>query len=165
MTKVGRTDTSTIGRSPSIDPGAGGAGETQGLMPRIIVYSDGASRGNPGPAGAGWVICDGSGRPVAKGNMFLGSRTNNEAEYLAAALGLKAASTFGRQEVVLRADSELLVRQLMGVYQVKNARIVPLYKAVKDLARSFQKFSAEHVPRAQNAAADEQANLAIDEAR
>ncbi|HET6345423.1 MAG TPA: ribonuclease HI family protein [Myxococcota bacterium] len=131
----------------------------------VVVYSDGASRGNPGPAGAGWVICEPDGRVLAKGGIFLGKRTNNEAEYVAAAMGLKAAQQFGATAVVLRADSELMVRQLEGRYKVKHPRIIPLYEQVRALTKQYRSFRAEHVPRAQNAAADEQANIAIDEAR
>ena len=134
-------------------------------VPTVVVYSDGASRGNPGPAGAGWVICDLAGKPLARGGVFLGRCTNNEAEYMAAAMGLKAAEQFGCDNVVLRADSELLVRQLQGRYKVRNTRLLPLYEQVKTLSRQYRGFRAEHVPRAQNAAADEQANLAIDTAR
>jgi ribonuclease HI len=132
---------------------------------QVVVYSDGASRGNPGPAGAGWVICEPDGRVLAKGGVFLGKRTNNEAEYVAAAMGLKAAQQFGADAVVLRADSELMVRQLEGRYKVRHPRIIPLYEQVRTLTRQYRSFRAEHVPRAQNAAADEQANIAIDEAR
>ena len=96
--------------------------------------------------------------------MFLGHRTNNEAEYLAAAMGLQAAYDLGAREIVLRADSELMVRQLQGRYQVRNAKLLPLFGSNQAAMRGgFRSFYAEHVPRAQNAAADAQANLAIDE--
>lgn len=130
---------------------------------RVVVYSDGASRGNPGLSGAGWVICEPGGKAIAKGAMFLGHRTNNEAEYLAAAMGIQAACDLGAQEVVLRADSELMVRQLQGRYQVRNTKLLPLFNQIKLLRRNLRAFYAEHVPREQNAAADAQANLAIDE--
>lgn len=130
----------------------------------VYVYADGASRGNPGPAGAGWVLCAPAEQPFAEGCLYLGQRTNNEAEYAAATLGLKAALDLGHADVVLRADSELLVRQLCGQYKVRNARLLPLYAALKGLTRQFASFRAEHVRRAYNALADAQANRAIDEA-
>ncbi len=140
-----------------------GPAPTRASATRMVVYSDGASRGNPGLSGAGWVICEPAGKTIAKGAMFLGHRTNNEAEYLAAAMGIQAACDLGAQEVVLRADSELMVRQLQGRYQVRNAKLLPLFAQIKLLRKSLRAFYAEHVPREQNAAADAQANIAIDE--
>lgn len=131
----------------------------------VFVYADGASRGNPGPAGAGWVLCRAEGEPFAEGCLYLGRHTNNEAEYAAATLGLQAALELGCGDVVLRADSELMVRQLTGVYRVRNARLLPLYETLAALSRKFPRFGAEHVRRERNALADAQANLAIDEAR
>ena len=130
---------------------------------RLVVNTDGACRGNPGPSGAGWVISDPSGKQVATGGIYLGRRTNNEAEYLAAAMGLKAAAEMGASSVTLRADSELMVRQILGRYQVKNAKLLPLYRQVKELCDGFAEFHVQHVYREQNTGADEQANLAIDE--
>ena len=131
----------------------------------IFAYADGASRGNPGPAGAGWVLRRGDAAPFAAGNLFLGHRTNNEAEYLAALCALQAALDLGFSHVTLRADSELLVRQLLGIYRVRNERLQPLYAQLLALSRRFGRFHAEHVLRARNALADAQANLAIDEAQ
>lgn len=136
------------------------------LPPGVVyVYADGASRGNPGPAAAGWVLCATEGQAFAEGCLYLGRRSNNEAEYAAATLGLQAAVELGCQNVVLRADSELLVRQLTGVYRVRNARLLPLYGALLAVSRKFSTFAAEHVRRERNALADAQANLAIDEAK
>lgn len=129
------------------------------------VYADGASRGNPGPAGAGWALCVAEGEAFAEGCLYLGRRSNNEAEYAAATLGLQAALELGCRNVVLRADSELMVRQLNGIYRVRNARLLPLYEALKGLSLRFAQFTAEHVRRERNALADAQANLAIDEAK
>jgi ribonuclease HI len=135
------------------------------LTGALIVYSDGACRGNPGPSGAGWVLAHPDGSIVGRGNLFLGHRTNNEAEYLAAAMGLQAAADIGCKDVTLRADSELMIRQLTGVYKVRNARIIPLFKELKKLADKFPTFKAEHVRREFNVEADAEANLAIDNAR
>lgn len=147
---------------PARAPAALGHAKAAGGL-KLVVNTDGACRGNPGPSGAGWVISEPSGRQLATGGIFLGRRTNNEAEYLAAAMGLKAAAEMGASSVTLRADSELMVRQLQGRYQVKNAKLLPLFRQVKELCAGFADFTAQHVYREQNAEADHQANLAIDE--
>jgi ribonuclease HI len=145
-------------------PDSAAAAKPLNAQHTVVVYTDGACRGNPGLSGAGWVIDvqDGPQPCSYTGTLFLGTRTNNEAEYLAAALGLQAAKDLGAQKVILRADSELLVRQVLGIYRVKNARLVPLHQAVVALSRSFSKFEAQHVRREFNSRADHQANLAID---
>jgi ribonuclease HI len=135
--------------------------------PKVVVYSDGACRGNPGPSAAGWVIeatAAASTAPAQRfvGNLYLGHHTNNEAEYLAATLGLQAAADFGAQHVELRVDSELLCRQLQGRYQVKNARIRPLFTLLQQISRRFLSFRVQHVRREFNRAADAQANEALD---
>lgn len=129
----------------------------------VVIYSDGASRGNPGLAGAGWVIHAQQQPQTFCGCMFLGTRTNNEAEYIAAAMALQAARDMGAQHVILRADSELLVRQLAGAYRVRNVRLLPLYQEVKKLSETFASFAVQHVRRELNACADKEANRAIDE--
>jgi ribonuclease HI len=92
----------------------------------------------------------------------LGHRTNNEAEYLAAALGLRAARDLGVTRVILRADSELLIRQVLGIYRVKNEKLIPLFAQLMAQLKKFTHWQAEHVPRARNALADRMANRAID---
>jgi ribonuclease HI len=128
----------------------------------LLIYTDGACRGNPGPSGAGWVICTAAGKVLGQGCAFLGHRTNNEAEYLAAAMGLTAAQQFNVDCVTLCADSQLLVRQVLGQYKVRNARILPLFRALMQVAATYRQFTARHVYREQNAAADAQANRGID---
>jgi ribonuclease HI len=130
---------------------------------RAIVYSDGAARGNPGPAGAGAVITDGGGAVLARLGRFLGRQTNNVAEYQGLLLGLRHAQELGVREVLVRADSQLMIRQLAGQYAVKHAGLKPLHAEALRLLRSFDKFELEHIPRAQNALADEMSNRAIDE--
>ena len=127
-----------------------------------MVYVDGACRGNPGHSGAGWVFCLEEGRAIGEGCLYLGHHTNNEAEYLAAALGLTAALELGVTHVLLRADSELLVRQIQGVYQVKNSRLRPLYERLLGIIGRFDTFAIEHVLRERNRLADAMANRAID---
>jgi len=130
---------------------------------RIRVYSDGAARGNPGLAGAGAVLVEPSGRVVERLGKFLGVQTNNYAEYMGLLLGLKRAKELGVQEVEVFADSELMIRQLGGRYQVKSPSLRPLYEEVLELLNQFGRFKLVHVPREMNAAADEMSNRAIDE--
>jgi ribonuclease HI len=127
------------------------------------VFSDGASRGNPGMAGAGAVILDEKGEVVERLKRFLGKQTNNIAEYEGALLGIRRAQELGIREIDVVADSQLLIRQLGGQYRVKNEGIRPLYEAAMQLLRSFDKVRLIHVPREQNTLADEMSNRAIDE--
>jgi ribonuclease HI len=141
-------------------------GTSEGSAPlpaRVCVYSDGASRGNPGPAGAGAVITDAAGHVLRRLGRFLGSQTNNIAEYQGVLLGLSHALAGGAREVVLRADSELAIRQLQGRYQVKNPGLKPLFAEVQAQLKRFEKVTLEHVRREQNKDADEMSNRAIDE--
>jgi ribonuclease HI len=134
-----------------------------GALVRAKVYSDGASRGNPGPAGAGAAILDEQGQVVELLKRYLGRQTNNVAEYQAAILGLTRARELGVREVELVADSQLLIRQLGGQYQVKHPGIRPLYEECVRLLKAFEKVRLVHVPREQNTLADEMSNRAIDE--
>jgi len=131
----------------------------------VAIYSDGGSRGNPGPAGYGAVLTDPSGKVLAELSEFVGRKTNNEAEYLGLIAGLEAARDMGAREVRIRADSELLVRQVNGTYKMKSARLRPLLQEVQALLGAFQTWSAQHVPRERNAHADRLANEAMDRAR
>lgn len=127
-----------------------------------LIFTDGASRGNPGPASIGAVIYDGAGREVHTVSSRIGRATNNEAEYQAAIAALEAAVALGLENVELRMDSELIVRQLAGRYRVRNPRLKPLFGRLLDLRRKFASFQARHIPREQNRRADELANLALD---
>lgn len=130
----------------------------------LLAWTDGASRGNPGPAAVGAVLRDVKGNLVAEVARAIGTRTNNFAEYAAVMAALETARELGAAEVLLHADSELVVRQLSGVYRVKNADLRPLYEAVKTLERSFARgVRYKHVPREQNKDADALANQALDE--
>jgi ribonuclease HI len=130
---------------------------------RLRLYSDGAARGNPGPAGAGAVLVKGDGAVVARLGKFLGEQTNNVAEYQGLILGLEAALKLGADEIEIRADSELMVRQILGTYRVKNPGLKPLYGRARELLRRFAKVDIAHVPREENREADEMSNRAIDE--
>jgi ribonuclease HI len=130
-----------------------------------ILFSDGAARGNPGPAGIGIVLKRKDGTAIAEGKQYLGCTTNNIAEYKALLEGLKKALEHGVRRLEARADSELVIKQLRGEYQVRNARLKPLFAEAKKLLGSFEKFQLVHVRREQNEEADKLANEAIDAVR
>ena len=127
------------------------------------MFTDGAARGNPGPAGAGAVLLDEQGRVLDRLGRFLGKQTNNVAEYQGLLLGLRRAHQRGAREVEVRADSQLLIRQLEGKYAVRNEALRRLHGEALALLRSFDRYELEHIPREQNALADEMSNRAIDE--
>ncbi len=144
----------------------GGPVEEVELAPsylRLRLYSDGAARGNPGPAGAGAVLVEPSGQVVDKLGKFLGHQTNNFAEYQGLLLGLKRARELNVSEVEVFADSELMIRQLGGRYQVKSPTLRPLYEEALRLLKEFERVKLVHVPREMNRAADEMSNRAIEE--
>ena len=147
--------------------GASSAGDGRspkgGALAPLRVFSDGAARGNPGPAGAGAVITDAQGHVLARLGHYLGRQTNNVAEYQGLLLGLRRAQEMGAREVEVRADSQLMIRQLKGEYAVRNATLKPLHAEALRLLRGFSRFELTHVPREQNALADEMSNRAIDE--
>jgi ribonuclease HI len=128
----------------------------------LIIYTDGASRNNPGEAGAGVFIMQ-DGEPVARIARYLGTATNNVAEYTAAIIGLEHAVKLEVSRVKLFADSELLVKQLNGQYRVKNEGLKPLYTKAKELIAKIGSVEVQYIPRAQNREADALANKAIDE--
>jgi ribonuclease HI len=129
----------------------------------LKLYTDGAARGNPGPAGAGAVLSDAQGSVVEELCEYLGEATNNVAEYRALLLGLKKALDLGVEEIDVLADSELMVRQLLGRYRVKNEGLRPLFQEAMGLLKKFKKYSISHIDREENSAADRMANRAIDE--
>ena len=134
-----------------------------GRFARLVVHSDGAARGNPGPAGAGAVLSTPDGEIVERLGRYLGVQTNNVAEYSALLLGLERARELGAQAVDVVADSELMIRQLEGKYRVKNEGLKPLFDDAKRLLAGFARSTLRHVPRAENKEADEMSNRAIDE--
>ncbi|MGQ0570209.1 MAG: serine hydrolase, partial [Armatimonadota bacterium] len=132
---------------------------------KLRLFIDGASRGNPGPAGLGVVVHDGRGRVVAEIAEFLGETTNNVAEYRALLRGLQDADTRGASELEVYADSDLLVKQLQGSYRVKSANLIPLHAEALQALSEFRQWRIAHIPRMKNAAADALANRAIDDRR
>ena len=126
------------------------------------LFTDGGARGNPGPAAAGGVIVDADGTILAEVSEYLGIATNNVAEYRALALTLRKAQELGCERVVIHMDSELIVRQLNGLYKVKDPKMLELYSHVRALLRQFSDWKVHHVPRTQNQHADGLVNDVLD---
>ena len=131
-------------------------------MKSYILYTDGAARGNPGPAGAGWVILNAEGKLFKEGGKYLGETTNNQAEYQALVLALEEVPKSDDVAVQIFADSELMVRQINGDYKVKNEGLKPLFQKVVTTLSAFGEYKVTHVVREKNKRADELANEAID---
>ncbi len=129
---------------------------------KLIIQTDGGSRGNPGPAAGGFVLSDPDGTRRAAKAFFLGRTTNNVAEYTALVRALEAAAEAGATEVTVYSDSELMVRQLNGQYKVKSDVIRPLYEEVTRLLTRFRGYAIRHVTRDKNTAADALVNRAMD---
>ena len=127
-----------------------------------LVYADGASRGNPGPAAIGAVIFDDKNRERHRISEAIGQATNNVAEYRAAIASLEAALALGARQVELRMDSELVVRQLDARYRVRNPALKSLFARMQELRWRFASFRAVSIPRQENALADRLANQALD---
>jgi ribonuclease HI len=127
------------------------------------LYCDGASRGNPGQAGAGALLLDPGGETKVRQGRYLGQTTNNVAEYQALLLGLNLALDRGIRKIQVFADSELLVRQLNGQYRVKAPHLLPLWQAARQALGKFETYKISHVPRDLNQTADRLANEAIDQ--
>ncbi len=130
-----------------------------------LLWTDGAARGNPGPAGAGIMLKSAAGEVLAAEGAFLGHTTNNVAEYRALLLGLERALELGVRQVEVRADSELLIKQLKGEYRVRSEGLRPLYEQALGLLRRFAATRLLHVRREHNVEADRLANEGIDRER
>jgi ribonuclease HI len=131
---------------------------------KLVLHVDGGARGNPGPAAIGVVISEPEGRVVEELAEAIGTATNNVAEYRALLRGVQRAAALGASEVEIINDSELVARQLSGVYKVKHPAMRPLYLEAIDALRSFDRWQVRNVPRAQNARADALVNAALDAA-
>ncbi len=129
----------------------------------VQIFSDGAARGNPGPAGAGAVVRTTDGKVIARLGKFLGVQTNNVAEYEGLIIGLQKALEMGAREVHVFADSLLVISQLRGEWKIKHPGLRPLYDKARVLITRFDRATLRHVPREQNKEADEMSNRAIDE--
>ena len=128
---------------------------------KTIIHVDGASKGNPGAAAVGATIKDEHGQLIATISERIGHATNNQAEYRAVIVALEKAIDMGVAEVELRADSELVVKQLNGQYRVKKAALKHLYERVRQLQGKLELLTVRHIPREQNAEADNLANKAF----
>ena len=128
---------------------------------KVVINTDGAAVPNPGPAAIGATIKDERGRLITTISQFIGHATNNQAEYQAIIAALEKAVALGARQVKIRADSELVVKQLNGRYRVKKASLRPLYQQVGQLLSQFDSFTIIHVPREQNKEADKLANNAL----
>jgi len=132
-------------------------------MKKIIIYSDGGARGNPGPAGIGCVLKDELGHNVAEIYKYIGETTNNQAEYKAILAGVEKAKEMGAEEIDCYLDSELVVKQLNREYKVKNKDLAPLFTKIYNLGMEFKKVKFTHIRRELNSEADSLANKAMDE--
>lgn len=129
-------------------------------MKQLEIYIDGASKGNPGPAGVGVVVCDGS-RVVKNISEYIGDTTNNVAEYSALICALKQAAALKAESIIINTDSQLLYRQLKKEYRIKDERLRVLYQEAMDLIGPFKSVSLKNIPRQENQGADRLAGLAI----
>jgi len=132
---------------------------------KVIVHVDGGARGNPGPAAAACVVASPEGEVLDEQSQLLGDATNNVAEYSALLLGLRCARELGASEVELIGDSELIAKQVQGLYKVKHEAMQTLHQQAMAALAGFEKWSIRTVPRAQNARADALVNAALDQAR
>jgi ribonuclease HI len=128
---------------------------------RLVIHIDGASRGNPGRAAAGIWIKNGEGKSLAEIGRYLGHKTNNQAEYWALLLALREAKRMGGDSLHIFTDSELIERQVRGIYRVKDIKLKPLHRAAILSLKKFSAFEIKSIPREQNQEADRLANQAI----
>lgn len=129
---------------------------------KIIIYSDGGSRGNPGPSAAGYIIVNAQGKVIAQGGEYLGITTNNQAEYQGVRIGLERAMQLGYKQVDFRIDSMLVVNQMNGVYKIKNRELWPINERIRELMANFDKVTFAHVSRELNQLADGMVNRTLD---
>ncbi|MDO9399203.1 MAG: ribonuclease HI family protein [bacterium] len=131
---------------------------------KLILYTDGGARGNPGPSGIGVVIFDEKGNIVDEISKYIGNATNNQAEYKALIAGLAKAKELDGQEIEVFLDSELVVKQLNREYRVKDQHLALLFVEAYNISISFKKIVFKHIPREKNKLADKLVNLALDNA-
>jgi len=139
------------------------AGPARKEFPEFFIHTDGASRGNPGEAGAGAVISDSQGRTLKELKLYLGMASNNVAEYRAAIYALERALELGARSATLLLDSELVVRQLRGEYRVREPHLKTLHQKAQEVLNRFSQYSILYIPREENRRADQLANEAIDQ--
>lgn len=132
------------------------------MADKAIIYSDGGSRGNPGPGALGVVIADESGKILKEYSHYLGEVTNNQAEYEGVIFALQKAKQLRIKEVELRVDSELIGRQLLGIYKIKDPDLQPLFIKAWNLRLDYDKVDIKIIPREQNKQADKLVNRELD---
>lgn len=132
------------------------------MLDKVTIFTDGGSRGNPGPAAGAYVLVDDSGKIIGGKGVFIGKATNNVAEYTGMLEGIEAASTMGIKELKLFSDSELMVKQIKGIYRVKSPTLKPLHTQIMELLKTFDKWQIKHVYRENNKDSDQLANDAMD---
>jgi ribonuclease HI len=140
-----------------------GAAHGSGKQDGVIIYSDGGSRGNPGPSAAGYVIMDLNQEVVDQGGEYLGITTNNQAEYQGVRIGLEKALSLGIKRVDFRIDSMLVVNQMNGIYKIKNRELWPINERIRGLMTQFDKVTFSHVRREFNQLADGMVNRTLNE--
>lgn len=128
----------------------------------IVIYSDGGSRGNPGPSAAGYVVLNNRQEVVAEGGEYLGITTNNQAEYQGVRLGLEKARELGYKKVDFKVDSMLVVNQMKGIYKIKNRELWPIHERIRTLMTHFDRVTFTHVNRQFNQLADGMVNKTLD---
>lgn len=134
------------------------------ILTEAKLFTDGGSRGNPGPSASGFAMLDMNDKVVVKKGIYLGVTTNNQAEYQALKFGLEEAARMKIQDLQVYMDSLLVVNQMLGIFKVKNRDLWPIHAAIKELSKQFAHISFTHVPRALNKIADSAVNEALDEA-
>lgn len=130
---------------------------------KLHLFTDGGSRGNPGPAGCGIFIADENMNPLKRGFRYLGDTTNNVAEYTAMQIGIEKCIEMGATEIILKADSKLAIEQLSGNYKIKNENLKKIYDEIQKILKKWGgKIEFIHIPREQNKEADRLSNVAMD---
>ncbi len=132
------------------------------MLNKLVIYTDGGARGNPGPAAAAFVIYGDGGKIIEKGGKYLGETTNNQAEYQAVILALQTAKNLGAKEIDFFLDSELVVKQLNREYKVRDQDLAPLFLKIWNLSLGFKKITFTHVIRERNKEADAMVNEILD---
>lgn len=150
------------GVAEGMPPGKAAAGEPQAHPEEVKIFTDGGSRGNPGPSASGFVVMDMEDNILVERGEYLGVTTNNVAEYTALRLALEEAHKAGARQVHAYLDSLLVVNQMKGIFKIKNRDLWPIHDSIKKLAAQFDKVEFSHVPREFNKLADAEVNKALD---
>jgi ribonuclease HI len=132
------------------------------LLTEVDIYTDGGSRGNPGPSACSYVMLDCNKKVIRNDGIYLGIATNNQAEYQAVLHAVKAAIEIGAKNIHIFADSLLVVNQMNGIYKIKNQELIPIHNEVKQLIKQLNRATFTHIPREMNRVADEQVNNILD---